>query len=196
MSHRDHRHWHRHPSVCICSALGFQDNEPATCSSPRLSYNFDANVQNALRATGYDPNAISQGLTTVLVLHPISAYACSLGCICLRSLTLLSITACGFAFFFLLTTLYTLARRDVALKRGLSCCFIFVGLLTAISSTVIFLVDVILVAVVRSRIKKDTDGVVSLGWGNGVWMALGATIALWLALVSATLGVLRGRRHR
>ncbi|KAI0341731.1 pali-domain-containing protein [Trametopsis cervina] len=157
------------------SALGFDHDQAATCSSPHLGYNFDSNVQSALRQTGFDPNAISKGLTAVLVLHPIT---------------------CGFAFLFLLASLYALSRRTVGLRRGLSCCVVLLGLLTALLSTVIFLIDVILVAVVRSRIKKDTDGIVSLGWGNAVWMTLGATVALWLALVSACLDVFRGHRKR
>jgi hypothetical protein len=104
--------------------------------------------------------------------------------------------ACALTFLFLLATLYALARRNAAPRRGASCGTIVLGLLAALLTTVIFLVDVILVAVVRSHIRKDTNGLVSLGWGNAVWMTLGATIALWLALVSACLGVFRGRKRR
>ncbi|KAI0695934.1 pali-domain-containing protein [Cytidiella melzeri] len=157
------------------SALGISDNQPALCSSPRLGYNFDATVQAALKQSGFDPNAISKGLTAVLVLHPIT---------------------CVIAFIFFLATVFHLARRHSFIKRGVSCCIIFLGLATALLSTLIFLIDVILVAIVRSHIKKDTDGIVSLTWGNAVWMTLAATILLWLALVSACLGVFRGQRQR
>ena len=55
---------------------------------------------------------------------------------------------------------------------------------------------IILVAIVRSHVKSDTDGMVTLNWGNAVWMTLGATILLWLGLLSAVLGVFRGRKQR
>jgi len=157
------------------SALGLHDDTAATCSPKRLGYNFDSTVQAVLRQSGYDPNAISKGLTVVLVLHPI---------------------ACGFAFLFLLATLFTLVRRNSGIRRGASFCIILLGLFTALLSTIVFLVDVILVAIVRSNIKKDTDNIVTVGWGNAVWMTLGATIALWLALVSACLNVFRGNRKQ
>lgn len=104
--------------------------------------------------------------------------------------------ACVLSFIFLLATIYHLARRHtLAHSRRTAFCILFLGLLTALLSTIIFLIDVILVAIVRHRIKNDSDGIISLGWGNAVWMTLGATIVLWLALVSSALGVFVTRKN-
>ncbi|KAE9399300.1 hypothetical protein BT96DRAFT_965690 [Gymnopus androsaceus JB14] len=47
------------------------------------------------------------------------------------------------------------------------------------------------------HVKNDTDGDITLNWGNAVWMALGATIALWLAMLGACGGVCAwGSRNR
>lgn len=77
-------------------------------------------------------------------------------------------TACSLTFLFLIATLFVTLRRARGIRRGASFCILFYGLLTALLSTIIFLIDVILVAVVRSHIKKDTDGIITLGWGNAV----------------------------
>jgi hypothetical protein len=44
----------------------------------------------------------------------------------------------------------------------------FVGSLAAFLTTVVFLIDVILVAVVRKRIRDATDNDLDLVWGNAV----------------------------
>jgi hypothetical protein len=75
-----------------------------------------------------------------------------------------------------------------------------IGIFTALLTTLVFLIDVILVAVVRQRLNNASDGRLTLVWGNAVcyppalffsdlfphtlfqvWMSLGATIALWAA---------------
>ena len=71
-----------------------------------------------------------------------------------------------------------------------------IGITTSLLSTIVFLIDVILVAVVRHSINKDSDGVIGLDWGNAVWLALVASVLLWIAEVCACLGVFVGRRKR
>lgn len=61
-----------------------------------------------------------------------------------------------------------MVRRKAGVRRGVSFCILFFGLLPALLSTIVFLIDVILVAVVRSHIKSETDGIVTLAWGNAV----------------------------
>ena len=43
-----------------------------------------------------------------------------------------------------------------------------IGITTSLLSTIVFLIDVILVAIVRSHIKSDTGGIITVGWGNAV----------------------------
>ena len=45
------------------------------------------------------------------------------------------------------------------------------GLLSALLATAIFLIDVIFVAVMKSRIKNQSDGLVTGTWGDGVCIA-------------------------
>ncbi|KAI0093599.1 pali-domain-containing protein [Irpex rosettiformis] len=162
------------------SAVDIAEYQPPGCSHPRLGYNFDQNAQSLLspssNQTGTNPKAISKGLTVVLVLHPI---------------------VCALTFVFLVLTLYLLFRRNkIVHARTIPIFILSFGISTPLLSTVVFLIDVILVAVVRSSIKKQTNGAISIVWGNGVWMALGASVALWVAEASACLGVLVGRRNR
>jgi hypothetical protein len=117
---------------------------------------------------------ISKTLTAVLVLHPI---------------------ACGLAFLAFVLSLLML-RRTAGTTRGSALATMITSLLAAIVTTVVFLIDVILVAVVRKRVHDKTDGIVSLTWGNAVWMALGATVALWLAIIGACCGLFQIRRAK
>jgi len=73
---------------------------------------------------------------------------------------------------------------------------LIMGLLTATLTTIVFLIDVILVAVVRKHVHNDTDGVLTLSWGNAVWLTLTATILLWIANVGSCAGVCGGNRRR
>ena len=43
-----------------------------------------------------------------------------------------------------------------------------IGSLAAFLTTVVFLIDVILVAVIRKRVRNATDGDIDLVWGNAV----------------------------
>lgn len=53
-------------------------------------------------------------------------------------------------------------------SRGASFLTLGVGLFTALLTTAVFLIDVIFVAVVRSDIKSDTDGLVTGAYGPAV----------------------------
>lgn len=131
---------------------------------------------NPATRSGIDDSldAISRTVTTVLILHPI---------------------ACALAFLAFLCSLLLLRRR-AGISRGAALATLIATLLAALLATAVFLLDVVLVAVVRSHVRDQTDGAVSLTWGNAVWMALGATVALWLALLGAACGLFQVRRAR
>ncbi|KAI0780791.1 pali-domain-containing protein [Trametes elegans] len=142
----------------------------------RLGYQFDSNVANALHVSGFT-DTISRTLSAVLVLHPI---------------------ACALTFLALVTSLFITSRRSpYTVSRPAVLTTLGIALLAAVIATIIFLVDVIFVAVVRHKINDESHGVLQLSWGNAVWLTLGATIALWGAIVSDCAGICAfGRRSR
>jgi len=167
------------------SVIGIDHDTAAQCSKAKLGYTFDSAVSSALHVSGLE-NAISHTLTAVLVLHPI---------------------ACGLTFLALLTSLFIVRRHYqtryqsdyTQVSRIASLLTLGTGLIAALLTTIVFLIDVILVAIVRSHVNGAVHGDLSFNWGNAVWMALGATIALWIALVGACAGLFGcgvGRRRK
>ncbi|TFK54993.1 pali-domain-containing protein [Heliocybe sulcata] len=147
------------------SILGQTETTPAGCTPRHLGYNLNGIIGNILQSRGFNPKVISTALTAVLVLHPI---------------------ACGLTFLALLTSL-ALLRPGTA--RGASILTLIFGILATLVTTAAFLIDVIMVAVVRTKVHNETDGDIWLTFGNAIWMTLGATIALWLSLAGACAGV-------
>ncbi|THU86424.1 pali-domain-containing protein [Dendrothele bispora CBS 962.96] len=159
-------------SAVQVSIVGIDRDTTAQCSDRHLGYTIDSTVSDALHVDGLT-NLISRTTTAALVLHPI---------------------ACALTFVTLLVSLFTFRQ---AASRLIYLVTLGVGILAALFSTIVFLIDVILVAVVRNHVNDQTDGDLTLNWGNAVWMCLGATIALWLAMAAACAGVCGcGRRSR
>ncbi|KAJ6630692.1 actin cortical patch SUR7/pH-response regulator pali [Mycena sp. CBHHK59/15] len=156
------------------SIVGVNHDTAAECSKAHLGYTFDDTVANALHVSGFE-NLISKSLTGVLALHPVVV---------------------ALTFVTLLISLFMLRRGANGTSRLPSLLTLGIGLLTAILTTIVFLIDVILVAVVRNHVHKDTDGVLTLNWGNAVWMTLTATILLWIAMVGSCAGVCGGNKRR
>ncbi|KAJ6596794.1 pali-domain-containing protein [Mycena vulgaris] len=156
------------------SLIGIDHTTAAECSKRHLGYTFDGTVAKALHVSGFE-NLISKSLTGVLVLHPIVV---------------------ALTFVTLLISLFMLRRGANGTSRLPSLLALGMGLLTAVLTTIVFLIDVILVAVVRKHVHNDTDGVLTLTWGSAVWLTLTATILLWMANVGSCAGVCGGNRRR
>jgi len=156
------------------SIVGIDRNTAAQCSKRHLGYTFDSTVAKALHVSGFE-NLITKSLTAVLALHPVVV---------------------ALTFVTLLISLFMLRRGANGTSRLPSLLALGVGLITAVLTTIVFLIDVILVAVVRGKVHKDTDGLLTLTWGNAVWMTLAATILLWVANVGSCAGVCGGNRRR
>jgi len=156
------------------AVLGFNHDTAARCSKAHLGYTFDDTVATALHVNLFE-DIISRTLTVVLVLHPIA-------CI----LTFLALTA----------SLFTLRRGASGKNRIPTFVALVVGIIAASMTTLAFLMDIILVAIVRQRVHNDTNGVLTLNWGNAVWMSLGATLAVWGAMVGAGIAICRCPRWR
>ncbi|KAF8921404.1 actin cortical patch SUR7/pH-response regulator pali [Mucidula mucida] len=180
-------------SAIEVSIAAFDDSSSAFCSSAKLGYTFDQNVAKALyvlQVCSMHPfkvitisqvddftDLISRTTAAALVLHPV---------------------ACGLSFLALLVSLFMLRRGDNGgISRVVSLLTLGAGLLSAILTTIVFLIDVIMVAVIRNKVHDHSDGDLEMNWGNAVWMALGATIALWLAMAGSCAGICAcGTRYR
>jgi hypothetical protein len=155
-----------------------QRRRPSSVRLPLYSSLFSiSHIYFLLVCSGVDDDfdAINKALTAVLVLHPI---------------------VCALTFVTLVVSLFILRRGTNGLSARLpSLITLGFGVITAILTTVVFLVDVIFVAVVRSSVHRLSEGNLTLVWGNAVWMTLGATISTWLAICGACGGVIIGRRR-
>lgn len=78
------------------------------------------------------------------------------------------ILACGLTFLAFLVSLFMLRRGANGTARLPSFLTLGIVLLAAFITTITFLIDVIVVAVVRTRVHKDTDGALQMNWGNAV----------------------------
>ncbi|KAJ7740708.1 pali-domain-containing protein [Mycena maculata] len=150
------------------------DDTSAECSKAHLGYTFPSAFASALKISGFE-NLISRTLTGVLALHPLVV---------------------ALTFVTLLISLFMLRRGSNGTSRLPSLVALIIGLITAVLTTAVFLIDVILVAVVRKHVHNDTEGALTLSWGNAVWMTLVAAILLWIANVGACAGVCGGNRRR
>ncbi|KDR81528.1 hypothetical protein GALMADRAFT_239532 [Galerina marginata CBS 339.88] len=167
--------WGYCTSAIKVAVLGIDKSTNAQCSKTHLGYTFDSTVANALHADKVQ-NLISRTTTAALVLHPLAA---------------------GLAFLTLLISLFILRRGSNGTSRVPSLVTLCVGSLAAFLATIVFLIDVILVAVARKRVRDATDGDLNLTWGNAVWMTLGAAVALWLSMIGACCGIFAfGRRRK
>jgi len=145
------------------SVAGIQHSSASYCTKPRLGFRFDSRVADALRVSRSE-NLINRSLTAVLVLHPI---------------------ACIFTFATLSISLFLLYhRRTDRSVRAHTSLSLGILIFTAFLTTLVFFIDIVLVAVVRNKINNASDGVLTLTWGNAVWMSLAATIALWSAILT------------
>ncbi|KAG8861162.1 hypothetical protein FRB96_003112 [Tulasnella sp. 330] len=154
--------------------LTFTVNEPAVCSPRHLGFTVSPELESLLSAVDVDSlvHTIQKGLSVVLVLHPV---------------------ACGItflAFFFSILAVILRHTRIWDLFATIT------GILAAVLSTLVFIIDIVFVAIAKSRLHKDTEGVATVNWGNAVWLTLVAAILTWFACVAACCGVIRGRRAR
>ncbi|KZS99063.1 hypothetical protein SISNIDRAFT_10670 [Sistotremastrum niveocremeum HHB9708] len=153
------------------SVVGVQRTSGRKCTKPHLGYDFSNDVASIFDLEN-DQSAINHAITAALVLHPI---------------------ACALAF---LALLFALARLRSPAHRLLHVAALVLVVLAALLATVVFLIDVIFVALARSKLKTVSHGDLIVSYGNAVWMALGAAIALWVASVAICAGLCGCHRPR
>ncbi|KAK7059364.1 actin cortical patch SUR7/pH-response regulator pali [Favolaschia claudopus] len=115
---------------------------------------------------------VSKALTASLSLHPIAAVL---------------------TFILFLISLFILRRNNHIALQSLSLIQFGIGILAAIITTIALLVDCIVVDAARRTISGH---IVTVTWGNAVWMTLVAAILLWAVNLEAMTGILtRRQRH-
>lgn len=136
--------------VCALSVIpGYEE-----CSSPALGYTIP---QAILDYTGYASliDAVVEGLTVILVLHPICA---------------------GLAFVCMFTSLF-LESHAMCITS------LVISVLTVILACAVFAADIALVLVARVRVPQLTAFSYYVNWGPAVWMILTGLILLWVGMI-------------
>lgn len=78
-------------------------------------------------------------------------------------------SACGLTFLAFFLSVFMLVRSGPHLRSRVCSGFtLAAAVLAAVVTTVVFLVDVIFVAIVRKKLRDETDGDVNATWGVGV----------------------------
>lgn len=140
--------------VCFTCSVFDGPGEFAECIGPQLGYTIPSDL---IGLTGLDPSIVQillKGLVVILVLHPVAA---------------------GFSFITFFNSLF-LGSHAVSILA------LFFAIVTALLSTAVFAVDLVLVLFAKSKVKDITVGNFEVDWGNAVWMMLVAVILTWTAV--------------
>jgi len=130
------------------------------CSKPKLGYSIDPVILQLVQ-NNQIANILIDSLTYVLVLHPI---------------------ACGLTLLVSIPAIIRLFNPRI-IPGFVTVCTLVMCIIPALVTTVIFVIDIVLVVVARSRIYTATGGSLSVLWGPAVWMTCAATACLWVGLV-------------
>ncbi|THV06220.1 hypothetical protein K435DRAFT_816053 [Dendrothele bispora CBS 962.96] len=145
--------------VCATSALDQPTllTNDGLCFGPQLGYDFDI-PDDLLSRVGISQSliqAVLRGLLVVLILHIVAAATSLVGL---------------FFSLFLASHAFTIIS-------------LIITIITAVLSTVVFAVDLVIAITARSKIPDLTNDGFGVGIGNAVWMVLGAVIASWIAVI-------------
>jgi len=98
---------------------------------------------------------------------------------------------CGLVFLVMTCAIVAAFRQT----RGLNICTLLLAGFTLVLTTILFIVDICLVAITMSRVTHLSEHL-HVGWGAIPWMTLAAECCLMLGCVTLYLSFLRGRRSR
>lgn len=143
-------------NICVLNPSVFDGPDQFDeCFGPQIGYTVPSNL---ISLTGLSPviiQVVLQGLFVVLVLHPISA---------------------GLSFITFINSLF-LGSHAVSISA------LFFAIVTALLSTTVFVIDLVIVLVAKSRIGDIKVAHLAIDFGNAIWMVLVAVIATWTAVV-------------
>ncbi|KAK6996092.1 hypothetical protein R3P38DRAFT_3629167 [Favolaschia claudopus] len=159
--------------------FGINHDATKKCSGRYLGYTFDDTVQTTSGVPGFEGKtrkSVSKALTASLSLHPIG-----------------NNNSRRARLHFIPISLFILRRNDHVALQSLSLIQIGIGILAAIITTIALLVDCIVVDAAQRTISGH---IVTVTWGNAVWMTLTAAILLWVVNMEAmTKTLTRRQRH-
>ena len=98
---------------------------------------------------------------------------------------------CGFVFLVMTFVIIAAFRQ----KRGLEICTLLLAGFTLVLTTILFIIDICLVAITMSRVTHLSEHL-HVGWGAIPWMTLVAVVCLMLGCITLSASFLRGRRSR
>lgn len=134
---------------------------PGDCIGPQLGYRVDNSTtlgQDILLLTGYPQlvDAITETLTVILVLHPVT---------------------CGLSFIVAFTSLFLESHAMSTLS-------LIIAIVTALLSSLVFAIDLALVIVAMNEVKNINLGTFTISFGNAVWMVLAGMVLTWAGVIA------------
>ncbi|KAH6918680.1 actin cortical patch SUR7/pH-response regulator pali [Coprinopsis sp. MPI-PUGE-AT-0042] len=168
------------------SFFGFGTDRADRCSSTRLGYSIDDTVARVLNAEDIQ-NAVERTTTAAFVLNPVA--------------TAIAFLAFLFSLFMIRRDHFTTGRHSTTtikttkVSRLASFMTTLLSTLAALLTTAAFLINIVIVAVVRNRVRDRAGDALDFNWGNAVWMTLGAMVALWIASLGALWGLCCGGKR-
>jgi len=149
-------------------------SDGAQCSKHHLGFTVSSQLESVLSSINEKDlvDVMQKALSVVLVLHPV---------------------ACGITFLALVLSLLAVLLRHTRFWDFLA---VATGSLASLLTTLVFIIDIIFVAIAKHKLHSETHGDATAGFGNAVWMTLVAAICTWIACVGACWGVVSGRRQR
>lgn len=136
----------------------------AVCSKPpQLGYEVDPILLNL---TGQPELAqtVVKGLTYILILHPI---------------------ACGLTLITSLSSLYFTLRPSTV--HAVPIVTLLLNIVPTLLTTLVWVIDLVLVLIARSRVAAATNNALVVNWGNGTWLTFAAMVALWAGIVGLSI---------
>lgn len=130
-------------TLAFSSVVGVHHSTTSSCTKPHLGYDFSNDLASIFHLEN-DQSAINHATTAALVLHPI---------------------ACALSF---LAVLFVLIRLRANSQRLFHVIALTFTILAAFLATIVFLIDVIFVAVARSKLKNASHGDLIVSYGNAV----------------------------
>lgn len=167
------------------SVFGFERDSADRCSSTRLGYRIDDTAARVLRAQDIQ-DAVTRTTTAAFVLNPIAtamAFVAFLFSLCMVRRNTFVAGKHG-----------NTSVKTTKVSRVGSLMTTLLSTLAALLTTVAFIINIVIVAIVRKRVRDTTDSL-DFTWGNAVWMTLGAMVALWIACIGALWGTCCGGKR-
>jgi hypothetical protein len=89
--------------------------------------------------------------------------------------------ACGLTFLTIVPSLIRAVRMTT--PHFVAIMTLVVAIFPAILSSIVFVLDIVVVVIARSKVYEKTGGALGVYWGPAVWMTGTAAVCLWIAVI-------------